>query len=236
MTMTVRCTAPQAETRSLQRLALFANSPFPHSLPLARLSMASRVSLFGLLSAVWWQCLAAQRAPVSFCSEPSCGNCPISAAAVEQGSSKCVIYNSDSVFRGQGFGESGKGVYTPYLDLKQPDPDCSILLRSPARTDLPDCGQVVRSFEHAACVAVYPGTSFMLQRCCARDKCYSGNRRSAKTGYGHLEGRASGGGAYYLQFSDGTGIEAAQQGFAPGAGPRRDDMTEIKRDLPVPVL
>ncbi|POR34638.1 Uncharacterized protein TPAR_05159 [Tolypocladium paradoxum] len=191
--------------------------------------MAGRVCFFALLSAVCWQGLAAQSAPVSFCSERSCGNCPISAAAVEQGSSKCVIYNSDDVFlRGQGFRESGTGAYAPYLDIKQPDPDCSILLRSPARTDLPGCGRVARSFEHAACVAVDPGASFMLQRCCAKDKCYSGTgKRSAKVGYGYFEGQASGGGAYYLQYSNGTKIEAAHKGFAPGAGPRRDDITEI---------
>jgi hypothetical protein len=95
--------------------------------------------LFTLLSALCWQGLAAGRAPVGFCSERSCGNCPISAAVVEQGSYNCVIYNSDDVFlRGQGFTESRREVlcakghvsghdrltvrnsaYAPYLNITE---------------------------------------------------------------------------------------------------------------------
>lgn len=106
--------------------------------------------------------------------------------------------------------------YAPFINIEEPDHGCSVIIKSPADTDIEGCGYPIGSFKHAACAAVNIEKTFMVQFCCGSSDCEAAGatKRSARFNRAYLEGRAGGGGGggVYLQNKDGTVIKPLKEG------------------------
>ena len=58
-----------------------------------------------------------------------------------------------------------------FLDIPQPDPSCTIIIRSPASVDEPECGLVVGAFKNGGCVKLIMRETFLTQFCCGSGDC-----------------------------------------------------------------
>ena len=61
--------------------------------------------------------------------------------------------------------------YSVFVDIPQPDPGCSLIVRSPASVDVQGCGVVVGAFKNAGCVNLVLKETFMAQFCCGSGDC-----------------------------------------------------------------
>jgi hypothetical protein len=61
------------------------------------------------LSGLFAHIVLAQNEPFSFCKDNQCADCPLHIASSGTGYPACVTYNSDDVFKGQGFPGSDGG-------------------------------------------------------------------------------------------------------------------------------
>ncbi len=117
----------------------------------------------------------------------------------------------------------------PYIDVAQPDPECKVIIKSPAHTTVPGCGYTIAAFEHPACAVLNLEQSFMVQFCCGEDHCRqagASGKRSVRFASGYLPPRnftdadifnGGGGGAYgvYIKDRNGTIIKPAEVGPPP---------------------
>ena len=114
--------------------------------------------------------------------------------------------------------------FKPYLDVAQPDPGCSVIVKSPADTTVAGCGYEIGSFSHAVCAQLDFEKTFMVQFCCGIDDCRSaGAKRSVKFGRDGIAGGGASG--VYLKDINGNIITPAQEGAPPDALPAK-----VKKD------
>ncbi|OAQ64465.1 hypothetical protein VFPPC_05734 [Pochonia chlamydosporia 170] len=152
--------------------------------------------------------------PFAFCTDNKCEKCPVSVTSDGTGYPNCVVYESKDIFPGQGFTGSKGGGYAPFINIEEPDHGCSVIIKSPADTDIQGCGYPIGSFKHAACAAVNLDKTFMVQFCCGSGDCEAAgaSKRSSRFNRAYLEGRAGGGGGVYLQDQDGNVIKPLKEG------------------------
>lgn len=98
-----------------------------------------------------------------------CNNCLASASA-NRGFPDCIIYDSDDNL-GQEFATSDGAGYNVWWDSGPPNPDCQIIVRTPASTDTPACGYFLTGWKKAGCYKTLITDSFMLQYCCGSGDC-----------------------------------------------------------------
>ncbi|KAM7214989.1 hypothetical protein V8F06_009666 [Rhypophila decipiens] len=175
-----------------------------------------------------------------FCKKGDCTDCPVGLTTAGTGYPKCVIYNSDDVFRGLEFEPSEGGGYHPYLNIPQPDPTCRIIVKSPANTDMLGCGAVMASFSNRQCAVLNIDQTFMVQFCCGFDDCRAAGAVKVRRD-GIVEpvepsdfptlsphAKRSSGGAVMLQYPNGTIIQPLQVG--PPAG-----LKTVKKSIAQPL-
>lgn len=91
---------------------------------------------------------------VSWCKEEGCDDCPSSLTSSGPGYPECVVYDSKTVFGGQGFKE-GTGavdflVWGNFADPCGGQPG-SYMVRSPASLTTEGCGDLIYHTENAEC-------------------------------------------------------------------------------------
>lgn len=138
------------------------------------------MQLSGLITAICAAPLAcltmAQTTPppgggyISACHSQQCdGSCEASASA-NAGFPDCVTHDSRTNLGPAYAAASGHG-YDVWWNSGKPDDTCRIVVRSPARTDLPLCGNYVTSWSQAGCYYTAVLESFILQYCCGTGDC-----------------------------------------------------------------
>ncbi|KAI0509215.1 hypothetical protein F5B22DRAFT_649263 [Xylaria bambusicola] len=168
----------------------------------------------------------------TFCTEDTCGDCPVSITTIGTGYPDCAIYNSMDVFGNQGFEQTNKNI-SAFIDIPQQDESapCYIIFKSPADLEQPGCGLTQKYFQDATCGDIVLDNTFMVQFCCGRGDCAAAGipnqgpgsesslsmSRSAKFGRGinagDLELSASGGGLKSMRIAvNGTEIKPAYVG------------------------
>ncbi|KAI7524303.1 hypothetical protein KC331_g18178, partial [Hortaea werneckii] len=174
--------------------------------------MASHLAFVSLAAAYMLRPVFAED-PFTFCTEPSCSDCPISVTSAGTGYPACVVYNTDDIFTsGSGWPTSDGGGWAPYIDIPEQDPNCQVIVKSPADTSLEGCGYMVANFAQPACATLDLDTTFMVQFCCGTGDCSAagaGMKRSAKFG---RDSASSGGGGLYLKDVNGTVIQPVKVG------------------------
>jgi hypothetical protein len=102
--------------------------------------------------------------------------------------------------------------YSVYFDVQAREPGCATIVKSPASTDLIDCGAAVASFKQPACALLNLESSFMIQSCCGTDCDAAGGKMIR--GIGQMGTARSvlldGCGGLLLKYSNGTIIEPAE--------------------------
>ncbi|KAI7088224.1 hypothetical protein KC356_g3517 [Hortaea werneckii] len=167
--------------------------------------------------------------PFTFCTEASCSDCPISVTSAGTGYPACVVYNTDDIFTpGSGWPTATGGGWAPYIDIPEQDPNCQVIVKSPADTTLQGCGYEVANFAQPACATLNLDTTFMVQFCCGTGDCQAagaGIKRSAK--FERDIASSSGGGGLYLKDVNGTVIQPVKVGeveaTASGTGEEKRD-------------
>ncbi|KAI8260163.1 hypothetical protein K4K53_002436 [Colletotrichum sp. SAR 10_77] len=155
---------------------------------------------------------------VSWCKSEGCNDCPSSIASSGPGYPECVIYDTNTVFGGQGFKEgTGKVKYLVWGDFIDPcgGQPGSYMVRSPASLTTTGCGDLIYHTENAECSSqLRMEDTFMVQFCCG-----SGDCEAAGVPWGRrdTEGRSVGSGLQggYLKFANGTVIEPLAVGSPP---------------------
>lgn len=106
--------------------------------------MRSSAHLAALFSAL----VVVNSQDISFCTEEDCADCPTSLATAGTGYPSSVIYETETVFGGQGFNE-GTGLikYLAHGDFQDPcgGQPGSFIVRSPARMTDVGCGDTIFS-------------------------------------------------------------------------------------------
>ncbi|THW55283.1 hypothetical protein D6D25_03418 [Aureobasidium pullulans] len=103
------------------------------------------------------------------CTDGSCQDCPWFTTDSPTDYPACQVYDTKQ-FRGA-FPDAEGGGMEVYFDIQQPDPDCAMIIRSPAGTSMPECGQNVTTAYNAACAFATLSNTFMLQWCCGDGDC-----------------------------------------------------------------
>ena len=98
---------------------------------------------------------------VGFCTDDKCATCklsfysvlyitdsisgPSSITTAGTGYPECVIYDTETVFAGQGF-EVGEGNihYKVHGNFPDPGPNCNLMIRSPASLTTNGCGNLIQ--------------------------------------------------------------------------------------------
>ncbi|PKY04388.1 hypothetical protein P168DRAFT_304674 [Aspergillus campestris IBT 28561] len=174
-------------------------------------------------TALYFQAVHASEKPISFCTKGGCeeDSCPVALATAGTGYPNCVIYDSKDIFSEElGFPTAAHGAWKPFINVEEPNAGCTMMIKSPADTDMAGCGKLVGSFKHETCTNLAIHNTFMIQYCCG-DVCgdaLPGSRPSAKFRRA-LEGRGGGGGGVYLKYANGTIIPPSQEGIMKGSGP-----------------
>ncbi|KAI0141783.1 hypothetical protein GGR57DRAFT_398951 [Xylariaceae sp. FL1272] len=157
--------------------------------------------------------------PFKLCNDNKCGDCPIQVTDAGTGFPNCVVYSTESVFGNQpDIPGSDSGGFSPFFNIAQPDPNCKILVRSPATTDDVNCGQLQGIFERSTCETIPLKNSFMVQFCCGTGDCGDAlnsddTSASAKFNPKYLQRRGGGGGGgLYLHYQNGTRIQPLMEG------------------------
>lgn len=106
------------------------------------------------LAALFSSLILVNSQDISFCTEEDCADCPTSFATAGTGYPSCVIYETETVFGGQGFKE-GTGLikYLAHGDSQEPcgGQPGSFIVRSPARMTDIGCGGIIFSNTDAQC-------------------------------------------------------------------------------------
>nr|POF07233.1 hypothetical protein CFP56_78449 [Quercus suber] len=106
---------------------------------------------------------------IAVCHSQGCGDC-VGAVGAMQGYPGCVVHDSASAL-GQDFASSSGHGYDVWWSSLAPDPMCSIIIRTPASTDVPGCGYYLTSWEEAGCYYTAILESFIVQYCCGAGDC-----------------------------------------------------------------
>lgn len=96
---------------------------------------------------------------VGLCTEGSCTSCPTGFNGFSRGYPECTIYPTD-IFDGY-YPTSPTGGLEIFFNIPQPDPTCAFIIRSPAGTQLPGCGQSLIVAYNAACAFLTLQGTFM---------------------------------------------------------------------------
>ncbi|CAM1509817.1 Fc.00g001520.m01.CDS01 [Cosmosporella sp. VM-42] len=172
--------------------------------------MSFQATLSAAAFAAALQGVFADDPPFTFCKDNTCGDCPVSITSTG-GYPDFVVYNSADIFTNQGFGGSTGGGLKTYLDVAQPDPGCTVIVKSPADTTVAGCGYEIGSFSQGGCAQLNLEKSFMVEFCCGRGDCKAaGAKRSVKFGRDGIAGGGAGG--VYLKDENGTIITPSQVG------------------------
>lgn len=134
----------------------------------------------------------------------------------------CRIYDTSDF--SEDFPAASTGGLEVFFDIEQPDPGCAMIIRSPAGTSEPGCGQNVITAHNAACAFATLSNTFMLQWCCGDGDCAAAGasrRDLGELGIGNggtirVDRRAgvSGTGAVSLS-RNGTMLQPIEEGFPP---------------------
>lgn len=96
----------------------------------------------------------AQAADVTWCKDEDCSDCPSGITTSGPGYPECVIYDSDTVFGGQGF-DTGTGdiKFNVFGDFADPCGGLpgSYIVRSPASLTQNGCGNLAFHTQNAQC-------------------------------------------------------------------------------------
>ncbi|PLB41873.1 uncharacterized protein BDW47DRAFT_122318 [Aspergillus candidus] len=183
-------------------------------------------------TALYFQAVHASEKPISFCTKGGCeeDNCPVALATAGTGYPNCVIYDSKDLFSSElGFSTSDHGAYAPFINVEEPNEGCTMMIKSPANTDIEGCGKLVGSFKQGTCTRLPIHSSVMIQYCCGY-RCDDAGvelTRSAKFRRA-LESRGGGGGAVYLKYANGTLIPPSKEGAIEVPGPDTDKRSVFK--------
>lgn len=94
---------------------------------------------------------------VSWCRDEECDDCPSALASSGPGYPECVVYDSNTVFGGQGFNDDGVGdiKFKVFGNFKSPcgDKPGNYMVRSPASLEAVGCGTLVFSTTKSQCSA-----------------------------------------------------------------------------------
>lgn len=162
---------------------------------------------------------------LSWCTDDKCENCPSAITGEATGYPTCAVYDTETVFGGQGFQPgTNKILYNVYANFGDP---CNglpgnIAVRSPASINAIGCGDLIVDTTSAECSGkVELQDTFMVQFCCGSGDCTAEDvpygRRSPLIG-GHTDRRASAGASgVLLSFSNGTAIPPKEVGTPPSA-------------------
>ncbi|KAL8649402.1 MAG: hypothetical protein Q9210_004419 [Variospora velana] len=111
---------------------------------------------------------------MGFCKEGTCSDdedgCPIKVATAGGVFPQCKLYTTEDVLVGDFEAAEGGGTEA-FLNVGDPDPGCAYIVRSPASTEMPGCGDVVGAFRNPTCTKLALKKTFMLQHCCGSDQC-----------------------------------------------------------------
>lgn len=91
---------------------------------------------------------------VSWCKAEGCDDCPSALTSSGPGYPECVIYDSNTVFGGQGFKEgTGKNKFLVWGNFADPcgGQPGSYMVRSPADLAVQGCGDLIYHTENAEC-------------------------------------------------------------------------------------
>ncbi|KAL8706615.1 MAG: hypothetical protein Q9201_000362 [Fulgogasparrea decipioides] len=113
-----------------------------------------------------------------------------------------------------------------FLDIFEPDMGCSVIVRSPASTDIEGCGYVVGSFKNAACQAVTLKETFIMQHCCGSADCEKVGGLKTVRGIDYKRDLPTNGTEAKW---NGKVIEPAQVGEPPKKTVRRDSTPKLFR-------
>lgn len=84
-------------------------------------------------------------------------------------------------------------------------PECQVLVKTPANTDLPGCGDLIGHFSHPTCAHVNLEKTFMVQFCCGDGDCKAAGAPNTK----RSDSRSGG---VYLKHANGTIVPPAKVG------------------------
>ncbi|KAH8898666.1 hypothetical protein GQ53DRAFT_358246 [Thozetella sp. PMI_491] len=163
---------------------------------------------------------------MSWCKDEKCGDCPSGITSAGTGYPQCVVYDTETVFGGQGF-EPATGnelLYKVFGNFPDAcgDQSGAFVIRSPASLTTNGCGDLIFSTNVAKCSnALTLAKTFMVQFCCGEGDCSALHVPYARGVAGHTDRRGAGGlqGAY-LEFANGTRIEPVAVGSPPELKPK----------------
>ncbi|KAK8133564.1 hypothetical protein PG984_005576 [Apiospora sp. TS-2023a] len=162
---------------------------------------------------------------VTWCKDKGCKDCPSGLASSGPGFPECVVYDSNTVFGGQGFNTdtNGKLRFKVFGNFKEPCGGApgNYMIRSPASVHMAGCGNIVFSTTEAQCSgAIDIQDTFMVQFCCGTGDCDAAHVPAGRRGIDSVEflqGGGVGSRGAYLQFDNGTIIEPLAIGSPPKA-------------------
>ncbi|KAI1809062.1 hypothetical protein GGS20DRAFT_581012 [Poronia punctata] len=151
---------------------------------------------------------------ISFCTEENCETCPDSiTTAGTDVVDDCVIYDTETVFGGQGFEDpGGEFLYEAFAKYSEPcggDPG-ALMIRSPAVLTDGHCGNLVHYSNDAGCAAtpIDLKETFMVQFCCGSGPCeVAGVPANRRRSLQHQRAASGATGGLYLSYENGTMIE-----------------------------
>lgn len=105
------------------------------------------------------------------CEENGCAGstCP-SEFGLGDGYPNCLIYQSAEVFAGHNF-EGKKDGYDVWWNSNEMDEGCRLIVRTPATTDVQNCGYYLTGWHDKGCYKTHLRSSFNLQFCCGSGDC-----------------------------------------------------------------
>ncbi|KFY35978.1 hypothetical protein V494_05431 [Pseudogymnoascus sp. VKM F-4513 (FW-928)] len=167
-------------------------------------------------------------AALKWCKDGKCSDCPSALTSSGPGYPDCVIYDSKTVFGGQGFEEGeGKIKFKVWADIADPCDGTpgSYMVRSPASLTTVGCGNLIYHTENAECsTQLSLEDTFMIQYCCGSGDCDKANVPWGKRdGGGGMQGAV-------LKFKNGTVIPPLAIGPPPVASQPARRRNLDKRD------
>ncbi|KAK7921666.1 hypothetical protein PG985_009688 [Apiospora marii] len=159
---------------------------------------------------------------VKWCKDEKCADCPSGLASSGPGYPECVVYDSNTVFGGQGFNEDTVGdiKFKVFGDFKAPcgGQPGNYMIRSPASLDIEGCGNLIFSTTKAQCSAQMGlQDTFMIQFCCGSGDCDKAHVPIGTRGIDFMQAGGGGSHGVYLQYENGTIIEPLAIGSPPSS-------------------
>ncbi|KAK8087336.1 hypothetical protein PG994_002310 [Apiospora phragmitis] len=159
---------------------------------------------------------------VTWCRDKKCEDCPSGLASSGPGYPECVVYDSKTVFGGQGFDDDteGKIEFKVFGNFKDPcdGKPGNYMVRSPASLEAEGCGNLIYSTQKPQCSGEIDLESTF--------KCDKAQVPAGRLDIDVLQGSSGGPRGAYLQFENGTVIEplvvgAPRASLAASSGLRR---------------